>query len=274
MTSPAIRRHYSEGEVMKYKLTLNYTQNGQPAYVSISHAVITVKKTADNIFYESVQWTHQEKDGAETSLSPESRNVRQLVSLDPAFKLSIPDLSKIIPFIEPITDTLTFYADLQLAIRRGMRLEAGQRLYVSHGKPNSWAGGSTLVGRDCIDFELTISDVDKEHNCAYLRVRHLPPPGGCGEPPAAWMKKPVSDTPNNWYQVTKTGETAYTAAAAKEIFDDEIKISLTDGRILSASQTNPVIGEQRLCRDAALTDCEKPEKFTIERSLFFSPDAD
>ena len=270
----AIQRRYSEGEVMKYNLALNGTESGEPDFSSLSRAVMTVKKNAANSFYESIQWTSTSKNGADIPLAPESRDFRQLVSLDPAFKLTIPDLSKVIPLIEPITDTLTFYADLQLAIRKSMRLETGQRLYVSHGIPNSWAGGTVLVGRDCIDFEIAVANVDPATDSALLRVRHLPPPAGCGEPPAPWMKEPVSDTPNNWYQVVKTGEAEYTAGAAKETFDDEIKISLKDGRILSATQINPLTGTTRICKDAALTDCGKPEKFTITRHLLFSPDND
>lgn len=267
----AIQRRYVEGEVMKYKLALDYSQDGQRAYSVVSRAVITVEKAPDNTFHESVQWVSQSKNGADVPLPAENAGFRQTLSLDPARAPAIPDLSKVVPLIEPITDTLTFYADLWLAIKKGVRLEAGQRLYVAHGKPNSWAGGPVLAGYDCVDFDITVAEVDKKRGFAVLRVLHLPPPAGCGEPPAPWMKEPVGDTPNNWFQIRKTGETEYAAGVAKETFDDEIKISLADGRILSASQVNPLIGEKRACRDAALSDCGAPEKFTIERRLLFSP---
>ncbi len=264
-------RRYTEGEVMKYRLELDYSGSGEPGSVEISSAVITVNKTPDNVFYESIQWTGKSENGAEVRLSTESLEFRQKVSLDPGFKLAIPDLSQVLPLIEPVVDTLTFYADVQLAVRKGVSPEAGQHLYVAHGMPNSWAGGPVMVGRDCVDFDITVTDVDAVNNWALLQVLHLPPPGGCGVPPAPWMRTPDTETPNNWYQVRKEADGSYTAGAAVETFDDEIKISLTDGRILSASQVNPLSGEKRVCKDAELTDCGQPQKFSINRRLVLSP---
>lgn len=273
-STATLRRAYTAGEVFKYKLELNYSEAGTETSRTVSRAAAVVKKRGDGVFYELWQWTGMQKNGADIELPPESLDFRQLLSLDPGFKLAIPDLSRIVPLIEPVVDTLTFYADMQLAVRKGLLLKPGERIFVEHGLPNSWEGGPTLLGRDCVDFDLTLTTVTPSENTATLLARHVPPARGCGVPPAPWLGKPVSDTPNNWYQVRKEGKYSYVVGAAKETFDDEIKISLSDGHIISASQLNQVTGETRTCADERLTQCGAPRKFSIVRNLLLSQEAE
>jgi hypothetical protein len=85
--------------------------------------------------------------------------------------------------------------------------------------------------------------------------------------PGAWMHTPVSDTPNNWVQVGKDRDGKYVASVGKETFDDVIKTSLADGRILSATMENPVEVLERQCNDAALTVCGDPIRYQIRRRI-------
>lgn len=270
--TPGVKRVYTEGEVLKYTLALEHSMSGADTAIAVSSATATVKKRADGVFYEVWQWTGVRKNGREIRLPPESRDFRQLLSLDPGFKLAIPELSKIPAIVEPVTDTLTFYADVQLAARTGLLLKAGEHVFVEHGRPNSWAGGATVLGRDCVNFDLTVTEVNAAENYAVLKALRVPPAQGCGAAPAAWLEKPVTDTPNNWYQVRKEGKSTYIAGAATETFDDEIKLSLSDGRIISASQLKRVSGVTRTCTDKRLTKCNAPGKFSIVRKLLLSPD--
>lgn len=269
--APVLNRIYLEGEVMKYKLTLDYEQTGQPPYSANSRASALVKKRADGVYYESWQWIGTDKAGRAVPLTREALDYRQLLSLDPGFKLAIQDLSKALQLVEPITDTLTFYADAQLAARKGLPLKAGEHLLVEHGAPNSWAGGAVLAGWDCIDFDLTYTAVDDSSGTATLKVLHVPPAKDCGAAPVPWLARPVAGGRNNWYQVRKEGG-AYRAGAAVETFEDVLTLSLGDGRILSATQYNVLTGETRACADEALTNCGVPEKFTVTRRLKLSPD--
>jgi hypothetical protein len=59
----------------------------------------------------------------------------------------------------------------------------------------------------------------------------------------------------------------YLAAVGKETFDVERKLSLTDGKILSGSITNPVETIERECLDAALTTCGDPKPHAIKREI-------
>ena len=81
------------------------------------------------------------------------------------------------------------------------------------------------------------------------------------------METRVADTPNNWVQVSKAGQSKFSGQVGKETFVDTIKISLADGRIISASQENPVDVLERECSDAALTTCGAPVRFQILRHV-------
>ena len=88
--------------------------------------------------------------------------------------------------------------------------------------------------------------------------------------PADWMHKPVADTANNWVQVKKVKDGKYLAAVGKETFDVEIKLSLTDGKIFSASMDNLVETIERECEDAAVTKCSDPKPHSIRRQIEIS----
>ena len=68
-------------------------------------------------------------------------------------------------------------------------------------------------------------------------------------------------------QIQKTNDGKYLAAVGKETFDVEIKLSLADGKILSATIDNPVQTIERECEDAALTKCGDPRPHPIRRQI-------
>ena len=53
----------------------------------------------------------------------------------------------------------------------------------------------------------------------------------------------------------------------KETFDVEIKMSLKDGKILSATLDNLVQARNRECSDAALLDCGEATTHQIHRQI-------
>jgi hypothetical protein len=81
------------------------------------------------------------------------------------------------------------------------------------------------------------------------------------------MQKPVGDMPNNWVGVTKEQNGTYTAAVGQETFNVEIKVSLADGKILSATMDNPVKTIERSCADEALTKCGEAKPHVILRKI-------
>jgi hypothetical protein len=153
--------------------------------------------------------------------------------------MGVPDLSQVIPLVGPITDLLTFYSDLLLAARQSSLAKSGDHFYFKHGTPNSSADGNyILTGEDSIDFDISLTGVDHAAKIATAVVRYVVPAQPRIKLPADWMRTPVSDTPNNWVQVSKnfgskSDADKYVASVGKETFDVELKVSLADGRIIS-----------------------------------------
>lgn len=262
-TASPLARHYTDGEKLTYQMK---GDNDGWTYEVQANAV--VKKNADGHFVEEYAWSNF-KSNAPMSLSPESLGFRQTLSLDPSIQPSIPDLSKVQPFlIGPITDLLTFYADLWLTIGQSGLTHSGDRTYVKFGGPSSWADGNyVILGEDSIDFDLTLKDLNPSTHMATLLVRHVPPAQPKVKLPAPWTQTAVADTPNNWINVKKTPAGKFIAAVGKETFDVEIKVSLKDGKILSTTLDNPVQARQRECSDAALLECGAATDHSIRRHI-------
>jgi hypothetical protein len=263
-TASPLARHYTEGEKLSYHM-----KGDNDGWTYEVQASAAVKKDAAGNFVEDYAWSDF-KSNAPMSLSPASLNFRQPLSLDPAISPSIPNLSTVQSFlIGPITDLLTFYSDLWLAIRQSDLKHAGDHAYVKFGGPSSWADGTyVILGEDSIDFDLTLKELDATTQTATLLVRHVPPAQPKVKLPAAWMQTPVADTPNNFVDVKgKNPAGKFVAQVGKETFDVEIKISLKDGKILSATLDNLVNTRQRECSDAEFKDCGEPSPHQIHRQI-------
>jgi hypothetical protein len=157
---------------------------------------------------------------------------------------------------------------VKLAMAQPDLVRAGDHVRVAYGKPNSWADGvHVLTGEDAIDFDITLAALNVSGQEATVVVRHLPPEKPGLEFPAQWMRAPVIDnTANNWLQVSKS-DAKFAAAVGMETFDVQSKISLVDGRILSAAMDNPVAVVERECADRALTECGAPRRYQIRREV-------
>ena len=258
-----LARHYTEGEKLIYQMK---GDNDGWTYEIQANGI--VKKGATGHLIEEYGWSDL-KSNAPMSMSAISLNFRQTLSLDPATLPGIPNLSQVQPFlIGPITDMLTFYSDLWLAIRQSDLKRPGDHAYAKVGTPASWADGNYVtLGEDSIDFDLTLKEVNNSTQIATLLVRHVPPAQPRVKLPAPWMQTPVADTPNNWVQVNKNQAGKYDAGVGKETFDVEIRASLKDGKILSATLDNLVQTRHRVCSDAALLDCGAPADHPIHRQI-------
>jgi hypothetical protein len=250
-TDPLLTRHYTEGEKLVYAMKGN---NDGWEYEIKANGV--VKKDGAGHMVEEFGWSDF-KSNAPMTLNAASLNFHQTLSLSPDSHPSIPDLSQVQPFlIGPITDMLTFYSDLWLAMQQGTLNHAGDHAYVKFGTAASWADGNyVLLGEDSIDFDLTLKDVDSAKQVATLLVQHVPPKEPAVKLPADWMRVPVSDTRNNWVEAKKNNAGKYDVEVGKEIFDVEIKISLLDGKMLSATLHNPVEAIKKECSDVAFSNC-------------------
>ncbi len=259
---------YREGEKIVYYMTA--TNRGRTETIQYSaQANGVVKKDPDGTFHEEYGWSHLVVNGKEMPLNQASLDLIQRVSIPPAHNVAMPNLAVVNPMlIGPITDLLTFYADLTFAGKGKALVHAGDHSYVEYGTPASWADGTyTILGQSSFDFDLTLQEIDAAKGTATLYVRHVPPAKPQIRPPAEWMNAPVADTPNNWVEVSRMAGGKYEAEIGKEIFNDTIVMSLKTGKIISASMDNPVEVLSRVCTDAALTSCEDPVRYQIRRQV-------
>jgi hypothetical protein len=257
-----IHRHYTEGLVSRYLMTGN-----NDGWRYTIQATDVVKRDADGRYYEEIAWSDLTSN-AQQALTPASLALRQTVSLDaPASYMRVPNLATVQPLlIGPITDTLTIYSDLLLAMQAKLA-QPGQTAYVSRTTPNSWADGQrVLLGQDVVDFSLKVETVNPAEHTETLLIQHVPPPALHVQLPARWMQEPASAKPNNFVQVSRQGD-GFTAEAGKETFDVRLVVDTRDGRILSAAMHNPVALTTRTCTDAELTHCGPAAPATTLREI-------
>jgi hypothetical protein len=165
-------RRYADGTRLRYRMTAD--ENGTSSAVTIT---ATTRKTADGRFIDEFAWSDMVVNGAARVLSPTSQAFRATVTLDGGRPFDPPDLSKAPGLVGPVTDLLTFYSDLFLAMHHGALRQAGDRFHFSNPMPASWADGTTVVlGEDHIDFDIALTAVDRGAGEVTLSVNHVPPP--------------------------------------------------------------------------------------------------
>jgi hypothetical protein len=262
-----LARRYHQGQKLSYHMKANNEERGRTLAYEIQ-ADGVVKKGSDG-FFEEFAWSNLVTNGSPAPLSARSQNLRQVLSLEPNPHVGMPDLSKVDPMlIGPITDMLTFYADMLIVHTQGHLAHVNDHFLYKYGKPASWADGAyVILGQSSVDFDVTLTAINRPEHFAVVIVKHLPPEKTQANLPAEWMKPPVADAANNWVQVIKGGEGKYVASVGKEIFIAQIKLSLDDGRILEATLDNPVEVRERECSDAALTACGEPIRYRIHRQI-------
>jgi len=266
--SPVLRPHYREGDVIAYDMhAVNQGRSETVHYEA--HARGVVRQEPPGTFFEDFAWTDMSVEGHPLKFTPATTAFRQRLSVEPDYVMSIPGLAQVQPnLIGPITDLLTFYVDVALAVRQSSLARAGDHVYFAYGKPSSWADGTyTLIGHSSIDFDITLRAIDPKTQVATLVVRHVPPVRSTEKFPADWMSTPVGALPNNWIEVQKRPDGKYSAEVGQETFEDIIQFSLATGTITSATMDNPVDVVERDCDDVALTVCGAPIRYRIRRQI-------
>jgi hypothetical protein len=266
-TRPAVpkllNRQYHQGEKIAY--TMNGTNQANTYEIQ---AVGEVKKDAAGLWYEEFAWTNAIYNGKPMELPPAAAAFRQRLSLAPAYRLAVPDLSKVPNLIGPIADLLTFYADWQVASSLPNLTKAGDHGVMPSPIAPSWADGTRIVlGEDSFDFDVTIDQIDAQAHTATIVVRHVPPAKPLINIPVEWMRAPVADTPNNWVEVEKNPDGTYVGRIGKETFDVTMKVDLKTGRIVSGTLDNLVEVLERKCDDSTLAKAGEPSRFQIKRKI-------
>jgi hypothetical protein len=260
-----LARRYVDGERLQY---LMKGQDDGTTYEA--RLTATTTKNAEGRVVEEFAWSNLIMGDSARPLSPTAQQFRLAVTLEGGMPFVLPDLSKAQGLIGPVTDLMTFYADLFVAMHQGTLRRAGDHFLFHNPVTASWADGRVVViGEDAVDFDITLREVDTRNGVAVLVIKHIPPTEPTIRLVADWMRTPAADTPNNWVMVTKTPN-GYVASVGKETFDVELRVALADGRILSAMMDNPVTRLTRDCSDAALTQCGQARRNPVFRRIEMS----
>jgi len=261
-----LARRYREGERLVYVMEGEHQDLlGTTRYSA--RATGEVRKNDAGAFIEVFEWSDLLRDGRPVTLSDSARNLRQILSLSPAVRPGLPDLAQAPELNGPLCDLLTFYADLWIAALFQLRKPGDHAAFPAPGA-NSWASGPNMrIAEDAVDFDLALKEVDERTQVAVLIVKHLPPAQSRIKIPAEWMKEPVGERPNNWIQVIRNDDGTVTAEVGLESFEDELRIDLRDGKILSATMENPVDVVRCVCADEALTRRGDPVRYRIRRRI-------
>jgi hypothetical protein len=257
-----LQRRYMDGAVSHYLMTGN-----NDGWQYTIQATDVVKRDTNGRYYDEIGWSGLTSNSRQ-ALTPASLALRQTVSLDdPASYMRVPNLANVQPLlIGPITDTLTIYSDLLLAMQAKL-VQSGQTAYVSRTTPNSWADGErVLLGQDVVDFSLKVETVNPVEHTETLLIQHVPPPALHVQLPAKWMQETTSAKPNNFVQVSKQDD-GFTAETGKETFDVRLVVDTRDGHIRSAAMRNPVALTTRTCTDRELTQCGPEASTTTLREI-------
>ena len=261
-----LSRRYVEGDRVEY--LMKGQDDGSTYEVRIT---ATTKKASDGRLVEEFAWSDMVANGVPRALAATSQAFRLAVTLEGGAPFETPDLSKAPGLIGPVTDLMTFYADLFLAMHHGALRKPGDHFYFPSPITSSWADGTIVVlGEDHIDFDITLTAVDTASDVATLLIKHVPPGVPKIQLPAEWMRARIAETPNNWVQVRKTA-TGFAASVGKETFDVTLGVAISNGKVLSAKMENPVTKVTRACSDASLIQCgdaqASPTLRRIELSL-------
>jgi hypothetical protein len=263
-------RHYHEGEHLTYRV------KGVPDWHGHDEVQADgiVKKDPDGTYFEEYEWSAPSDQGVA---------VRQQISLDPNGKLALPSFTDADLWLSyPMVQMWGIYIEVRLAVK-GKLTRAGDHFHFSFGGPASClvgkqipvtnlskCGDDVLLAQFANDFDYTLKDVNRANDTATLVVRHVAPEIPDVKLPAEWMRKPVAGTPNNEVVVRKTGEGTYLTAVGKTTQTDEIVLSLSDGKILSATLDNPGEVVERECADSALTQCGEPQSRSVRARVEIS----
>lgn len=276
LLSPLARSYRVGEEIIAYRMNAANQQGGRrEIYEAISEA--TVRQSTDGIAFEETRWKSLQLNGTNVPLSPAAQNFRQEVSLDLRFAADahMPSVGAAEPYLAgPIFDLMNFYVDLQLAAKITTLQKQGDHAYIKYSQPSSYADPThgVIIGAVCIDFDLTLKELDEATQTATVVVKHVPPPIACVDLAAPWMQtQVVAGFANNHVQVNKNADGTFTVAVGKEDIDVEIKIQMGSGKILSATMYNPVEISERICADDAYLECGSAESYRVLREIKMTP---
>ena len=262
-------RKYKEGEIYRYRLTMEELHDGKFDHKNIAVCELKVIKNSLGVYNDEVRWvsrkTINEKDSIDAT--KEALLVKPyLISLDPKGKIDLPKI-EIPEMTEPIQDFNTFFVAASSMVGATKLTNKGDSILNKEGVIADFSNGSFILkGEDCIAFSVKMTDCTNDQ--VMIRTTFFPPVKSCLTFLTPDMNTPVvPNTINNFQMVMQTAPDKYLVQYGREFFYVNSTIQKSDGKIIHATMFNQLNLKMKINCDKDYKDCQFEMPFTEVRSL-------
>jgi len=262
-------RKYKEGEIYRYRLTMEELHDGKFDHKNIAVCELKVIKNSLGIYNDEVRWvsrkTINEKDSIDAT--KEALLVKPyLISLDPKGKIDLPKI-EIPEMTEPIQDFNTFFVAASSMVGATKLTNKGDSILNKEGVIADFSNGSFILkGEDCIAFSVKMTDCTNDQ--VMIRTTFFPPVKSCLTFLTPDMNTPVvPNTINNFQMVMQTAPDKYLVQYGREFFYVNSTIQKSDGKIIHATMFNQLNLKMKINCDKDYKDCQFEMPFTEVRNL-------
>ena len=262
-------RKYKEGEIYRYRLTMEELHDGKFDHKNIAVCELKVIKNSLGIYNDEVRWvsrkTINEKDSIDAT--KEALLVKPyLISLDPKGKIDLPKI-EIPEMTEPIQDFNTFFVAASSMVGATKLTNKGDSILNKEGVIADFSNGSFILkGEDCIAFSVKMTDCTNDQ--VMIRTTFFPPVKSCLTFLTPDMNTPVvPNTINNFQMVMQTAPDKYLVQYGREFFYVNSTIQKSDGKIIHATMFNQLNLKMKINCDKDYKDSQFEMPFSEVRNL-------
>jgi DNA-binding MarR family transcriptional regulator len=264
-----LARKYRIGDVYRYRLTCEQTQNGKWTSTQVSICTLTVVRDSagnpnDEIRWDSL-WNYTPKDTLNEWANARATKPYR-VSLGPGGPMALPPLTDP-DMVEPITDFHTFLVAIHPFIGIDSLRKPGDSIANTSLAIGNFADGKSIPkGEDCLATIARLTSLDG--TSATLESSFLPPlkPGLTYLLPE--MDTPVvAGIPNNFQMVMAAGPQHFHLQYGREYFVVHSTLSTKDGKLQKGDMFNKLTLKMKINCDEHYQQCQAELPFAIERKL-------
>lgn len=268
-SKPLLERKFRQGEIFRYRLTMDELHNGQWTSTLVSVCELKTVIDSNGVPNDEVRWISKKKitpkdtvDETNEALSVKPFNI----SVDIRGSLKIPKIEQ--PgMTEPIQDFITFFVAVSPQLGTTELNQKGDSIVNTKTIQADFSNGHPIIkGDDCFRVTKQLIDVTKKE--LLFKISFLPPDQSCFNYILDEMKEPVmKDAPNNFQMLQETGNDRLNVQYGREKFIINSTNRRSDGKIISATMSNTLNLKLKLNCNKEYKDCQGEFQFVMQRNL-------
>jgi hypothetical protein len=263
-------RKYKEGEIYRYRLTMEELHEGKFDHKNIAVCELKVIKDSHWVFYDEVRWVSRKTINAKDTVDATKAALLvkpYLISLDPKGKIDIPKI-EVPEMTEPIQDFNTFFVAASSMVGATKLTNKGDSITLNkNGVIADFSNGSYILkGEDCIAFSVRMTDNTNDQ--VMIRTTFFPPANSCLTFLTPDMNTSVvPNTINNFQMVMQTAPDKYMVQYGREFFYVNSTIQKSDGKIIHATMFNQLNLKMKINCDKDYKNAQFEMPFSEVRNL-------